>query len=76
MGGELKSGRGVVQLPDLPTKAQRREEHRQERNSSQPSKTQCRIEKFFPKKDQAGTTIRVQEKGSISINKKRAAIYS
>ena len=74
MGGESQAGRGAVQPPDLPTKAQRREEHRQERNFSQPRKKQCTMEKLFPKKDQAGTTTRVQEKGSISINKKRAAI--
>ena len=72
VGGELKSGRGVVQLPELPTKVQRREDI--ERNSSQQSKRQCRIEQFFSKKDQAGTVIRVQEKGSTSINKKRTAI--
>ena len=76
VGGEPQAGRGAVQPPDLSTKAQRREEHRQERNSSQPSKKQCTMEKFFPKKDQAGTTTRVQEKGSISTNKKRTAIVA
>ena len=75
VGGELESGRGVGQLPDLPLKVQRRVEHSQERKDSQQSKKQCRLEQYFKPKDPEGTVLRLtQEKGSTFISKKRTDI--